>query len=59
MIAYTAFDRSIRSTLSLAFLGPDVVDAAIEGQLPQGLTVTQITDLPAIWADQKLALGLG
>ena len=29
-------DRSIRMTLSLAFLAPDIVKAAVEGCLPRG-----------------------
>ncbi len=51
-------ERSIRSTLSLALLAPEIVDAALEGQLPRGLTVTQMADLPTSWSSQKLALGL-
>ena len=30
-------ERSIRMTLSLAFLAPDIVKAAVEGRLPRGL----------------------
>jgi hypothetical protein len=51
-------DRSVRSTLNLALLAPDIVEAAIEGQLPRGLTVTQMTDLPSDWQEQRRALGL-
>jgi hypothetical protein len=32
-------DRSIRMTLSLAFVAPPIVAAAIEGRLPRGFGV--------------------
>jgi len=32
-------ERSIRMTLSLAFLAPDIIKAAVEGRLPRGLRV--------------------
>ena len=51
-------DRSVRSTLSLALIAPDIVDATIDGRMPRGLTVTQINDLSPDWTEQKLALGL-
>ena len=51
-------EKSIRATLSLAFLAPDIVEAAIEGRLHRGLTVTQMTGLPADWKDQRQVLGL-
>jgi DNA invertase Pin-like site-specific DNA recombinase len=50
--------RSIRMTLSLAFLDPALIDAACAGTLPRGYGVTRLTDLPARFADQWRALGL-
>ena len=39
--------RKINMTISLAFLAPDLVKAAIEGQLPRGMGVARLCDLPA------------
>jgi hypothetical protein len=50
--------RSIRLTLSLAFLGAELVKAALEGRLPRGLNVRRMTELPMLWPDQWRALGL-
>ena len=50
--------RSIRMTLSLAFLDPALIDAACTGTLPRGYGVTRLMDLPARFADQWRALGL-
>jgi len=50
--------RSIRMTLSLAFLAPALIDAACAGTLPRGYGVTRLMDLPARFADQWRALGL-
>jgi site-specific DNA recombinase len=51
-------ERSIRMTLSLAFLSPDLVKAAIDGRLPRGFGLTRLIDLPSAWSDQWAALGL-
>jgi len=51
-------ERSVRSTLSLAFLSPEIIEAAINGDLPRGITVSQMTDLPSDWQVQRRALGL-
>jgi hypothetical protein len=51
-------ERSIRMTLSLAFLSPDLVKAATDGRLPRGFGLTRLTDLPIAWSDQWAALGL-
>jgi len=51
-------ERSIRMTLSLAFLSPALVKAAIDGRLPRGFGVKRLTDLPLCWSDQWSALGL-
>jgi site-specific DNA recombinase len=50
--------RSIRMTLSLAFLSPDLVKAAIDGRLPRGFGLTRLIDLPMAWPDQWAALSL-
>jgi site-specific DNA recombinase len=52
-------EKTVRSTISLAFLAPDIVQAAIDGRLPCGLGVSQMTDLPVDWAEQRQQLGLG
>src|SRR3954451_17168571 len=39
-------------TMSLAFLAPDLVKAAIEGRLPHSMGVVRLTDLPADWSRQ-------
>jgi site-specific DNA recombinase len=51
-------ELSIRMTLSLAFLSPDLVKAAIDGRLPRGFGLTRLIDLPSAWSDQWAALGL-
>jgi site-specific DNA recombinase len=51
-------ERSIRMTLSLAFIAPPIVIAAIEGRLPRGFGVKRLMDLPAVWSQQWTALGL-
>jgi len=50
--------RSIRMTLSLAFLDPALVEAACAGTLPRGYGVTRLIDLPPRFVDQWRALGL-
>ena len=47
-----------RMTISLAFLAPDLVKAAIEGRLPHGMGVVRLADLPAEWSRQHQMLGL-
>jgi site-specific DNA recombinase len=51
-------ERSVRMTLSLAFLSPDLVKAAIDGRLPRGFGLTRLIDLPMAWSEQWGALGL-
>ncbi len=50
--------RSIRMTLSLTFLSPVLVKAAIDGRLPRGFGLKRLMDLPMTWSDQWSALGL-
>jgi site-specific DNA recombinase len=38
-------ERSIRMTLSLAFLAPEIVKAAVEGRLPRGFGLKRLVDL--------------
>ena len=51
-------ERSIRSTINLGLLAPDIVETAIDGRLSRGITVTQMTGLPLDWQEQKRVLGL-
>ena len=51
-------ERSIRAMLSLAFLDPRLVRAAIDGSLPRGINAKQLVDLPLRWPEQWQALGL-
>jgi site-specific DNA recombinase len=50
--------RQINLTISLAFLAPNLVKAAIEGRLPRGIGVERLRDLPAEWSRQFDPLGL-
>ncbi len=50
--------RKVNLTLSLAFLAPKLVKAAIDGTLPHGMGVVRLTDLPAEWSRQHQLLGL-
>jgi site-specific DNA recombinase len=51
-------ERSARMTLSLAFLAPDIVKAAVEGTLPRGFGVSRLIDMPLSWAKQRHAAAL-
>lgn len=50
--------RKVNMTISLAFLAPDLVKAAIDGRLPHGMGVTKLCELPAEWSRQYPMLGL-
>ena len=50
--------RQVNMTISLAFLAPDLVKAAIEGRLPRGIGVTRLRDAPVEWSRQTAMLGL-
>ena len=50
--------RRVNMTISLAFLAPDLVKAAIHGRLPHGMGVVRLSDMPAEWSRQHLMLGL-
>jgi site-specific DNA recombinase len=49
--------RKVNMTISLAFLAPDLIKAAIDGRLPHGMGITRLTDLPAEWSKQREVLG--
>ncbi len=51
-------ERAARMTISLAFLAPDIVQAAADGTLPRGFGISRLTDLPLGWAEQRHKLGL-
>jgi site-specific DNA recombinase len=50
--------RHVNMTISLAFLAPNLVEAAVEGRLPRGTGVERLRDLPTEWSQQFEALGL-
>ena len=45
-------------TLSLAFLDPNLVRAALRGTLPRGASAKSLTDAPPLWHEQWRTLGL-
>lgn len=50
-------ERQVNLTLSLAFLAPDLIKAAVEGRLPRGLGVERLRDPPLEWSRQFEQLG--
>src|SRR5947208_5053699 len=46
--------RKVNMTISLAFLAPDLVKAAIAGWLPHGMGVARLADMPAEWSGQDV-----
>jgi site-specific DNA recombinase len=50
--------RHVNMTISLAFLAPDLVRAAVEGRLPRGIGVERLRESPPEWGRQFEALGL-
>ena len=50
--------RQINMTLSLAFLAPALVKAAVEGRLPRGINIERLRHPDPIWAKQFHNLGL-
>ncbi|WP_375458343.1 recombinase family protein [uncultured Enterovirga sp.] len=51
-------ERSVRMTLSLAFLSPEIVRTIVQGGLPRGIGLSQLAEQPASWHAQHDALGL-
>ena len=50
--------RQINMTISLAFLAPTSVQAAVDGCLPRGVGIANLRDAPAVWSLQYARLGL-
>jgi site-specific DNA recombinase len=50
--------RQVNMTISLAFLSPTLVKAAIDGRLPRGIGIARLRDAPAEWTRQHAMLGL-
>jgi hypothetical protein len=50
--------RQVNMTISLAFLAPNLVKAAVEGRLPRGIGIERLRDPPPEWSRQFEALGL-
>jgi site-specific DNA recombinase len=50
--------RQANMTISLAFLAPNLVKAAVEGRPPRGIGVERLRDPPTEWTRQFEALGL-
>jgi hypothetical protein len=51
-------ERSARMGLSLAFLAPDIVQAAVDRALPRGLGLSRLVDMPPSWAHQRSTIGI-
>jgi site-specific DNA recombinase len=49
--------RKVNMTITLAFLAPGLVTAAIDGSTPRGMGVTRLSELPAEWSRQYRVLG--
>ena len=50
--------RQVNMIISLAFLSPALVRAAVDGRLPRGVGVASLRDSPAAWSLQHKMLGL-
>ena len=50
--------RHVNMTISMAFIAPALVTAALEGRLPRGIGVARLRDAPAEWSRQFERLGL-
>ena len=50
--------RHVMMMISLSFLAPDLVAAAMHGRLPRGIGVTRFIDAPIEWSRQWHMLGL-
>jgi site-specific DNA recombinase len=51
-------ERHVSMTISLGFLAPRLVKAALEGRLPRGIGVARLFDAPVAWSRQQQMLGL-
>ena len=50
--------RHVNMTISMAFIAPALVKAAVEGRLPRGIGVASLRDAPTEWSHQLKRLGL-
>ena len=50
--------RQVNRIITLAFLAPDLVQAAVEGRLPRGIGVEALSDCPIEWRQQRQMLRL-
>ena len=50
--------RQVNMTISMAFIAPALIKAAVEGRLPRGIGVANLRDAPAEWSLQFERLGL-
>jgi site-specific DNA recombinase len=50
--------RSVQMMISLAFVAPDIIEAAVAGAIPRGIGLTRLMDLPPLWSEQRARLGL-
>jgi len=50
--------RQVNLTISLAFLAPNLAQAAVDGRLPRGVGIANLRDAPAEWSLQYARLGL-
>jgi hypothetical protein len=50
--------RHVNMTISMAFIAPGLVKAAVDGRLPRGIGVAALRDMPAEWSLQFERLGL-
>ena len=50
--------RQVNMTISLAFLAPSLVQAAVDGRLPRGIGIANLRDAPLEWSLQHARLGL-
>jgi hypothetical protein len=50
--------RQVNLNLSLAFLAPPLVKAAVEGRLPRGINIERLRDPDPNWVGQFQNLGL-
>jgi site-specific DNA recombinase len=50
--------RSVQVMISLAFVAPDIIEAAMNGAIPRGIGLTRLMDLPPLWSEQRRLLGL-
>jgi hypothetical protein len=50
--------RQVNRTITLAFIAPTLVQAAVDGRLPRDIGVATVHDFPAQWTRQYERLGL-